>query len=178
MSSYKSKSSELVVSEKSTMHTIQQAAAHPRLLHELDILFRELDRRIAAHQPTCRNRGACCKFGAFGHKLYVTTLELAYFHAKHPERFPLAVADSGPLESATAHGADPQDRTCPFQENGLCTTREGRPLGCRVFFCESADEDWQGAITEWALAQLRELHQRFGIAYSYVEWLSALGSEP
>jgi len=162
----------------STMNTIQQAAGHPELLRELEVLFGELDRRVAAHQPVCRNRGACCKFGAFGHKLYVTTLELAYFHAKHPERFPLAVADSSPRDSSTEHNTDSQNHTCPFQENGLCTTREGRPVGCRVFFCESAGEDWQGEITEWALAQLRELHERFGVSYSYVEWLSALNNEP
>ncbi len=160
------------------MHTIQQAAAHPELLRELEILFGELDRRVAAHQPTCRNRGVCCKFGAFGHKLYVTTLELAYFHANHPERFPLGGADASRRESATTHNTDSQDHTCPFQEDGLCTTREGRPVGCRVFFCESADEGWQGEVTEWALAQLRELHERFGVSYSYVEWLSALSNEP
>ncbi len=53
---------------------IQQASTNPALLAELDAFFGQLDQRIADRQPVCRNRGACCKFGAFGIKLYVTTL--------------------------------------------------------------------------------------------------------
>ncbi len=47
-------------------------------------------------------------------------------------------------------------------------------MGCRVFFCESADEGWQNELTEWALARLREMHQRFDVPYVYSEWLTAL----
>ena len=173
---------------------IQQASANPALLAELDAFFQQLDQRIAEHQPVCRNRGVCCKFGAFGHRLYVTTLELAYFRARHADRlqkqdptparadpraagFPsglsLRVEDSlrGPT---TSENADTANQVCPFQQEGMCTTREGRPLGCRVFFCESADEGWQSELTEWALARLRKMHEQFDVAYSYTEWLAAL----
>ncbi len=174
--------------------SIQQASTNQALLAELDAFFGQLDQRIADHQPVCRNRGACCKFDAFGHKLYVTTLELAYFRARHGDRlqeqdprsaqddqraagFPsglsLRVEDSlrGP---ATSENAATVNQQCPFQHDGLCTTREGRPVGCRVFFCESADESWQSELTEWALARLREMHEQFDVAYSYTEWLAAL----
>ncbi|MCH8851880.1 MAG: hypothetical protein IID41_04435 [Planctomycetes bacterium] len=163
---------------------IQQASTNPALLAELDAFFGELDRRIAEHQPVCRNRGACCKFGAFGHKLYVTTLELAYFRARHPDR--LQEQDPRPAqgnqgaagfslrELTASENASAANQDCPFQQNGICTTREGRPLGCRVFFCESADEGWQSELTEWALARLRQMHEQFDVAYSYTEWLAAL----
>ena len=163
---------------------IQKAATNPALLAELDAFFAQLDQRIADHQPVCRNRGACCKFGAFGHKLYVTTLELAYFRARHADR--LQERDLRPKQEdqraagfslrglAISKNAAAANQSCPYQQNGLCTTREGRPLGCRVFFCESADEGWQSELTEWALGRLREMHERFDVPYVYSEWLAAL----
>ncbi len=163
---------------------IQQASANPALLAELDAFFGQLDQRIADHQPVCRNRGVCCKFGAFGHKLYVTTLELAYFQARHADR--LGEHSAPPAQEdqraagfslrglAIIENAATANQSCPYQQNGQCTTREGRPLGCRVFFCESADEGWQSELTEWALARLREMHERFDVPYVYSEWLSAL----
>ncbi len=163
---------------------IQKASANPALLAELDAFFGQLDQRIAEHQPVCRNRGVCCKFGAFGHKLYVTTLELAYFRAHHADR--LQKQDPRPAQgnqgaagfslrvSSAGEGASGAEQSCPYQQNGLCTTREGRPIGCRVFFCESADEGWQSELTEWALARLREMHEQFDVPYVYSEWLTAL----
>ena len=163
---------------------IQQASTNPALLAELDAFFGELDQRIAERQPVCRNRGACCKFGAFGHKLYVTTLELAYFRARHPDRLQEQYAPSTQNAQraagfslrglAISENPTTAKQVCPFQQDGMCTTREGRPLGCRVFFCESADEGWQSELTEWALARLRKIHEQFDVAYSYTEWLAAL----
>ncbi len=163
---------------------IQKASANPALLAELDAFFGQLDQRIADRHPVCRNRGVCCKFGAFGHKLYVTTLELAFFQARHPDR--LHEQDPRPAQTnqraagfslrelATSENAEKANQSCPFQQEGMCTTREGRPLGCRVFFCESADEGWQSELTEWALARLREMHERFDVPYVYSEWVTAL----
>ncbi len=163
---------------------IQQASTNPALLAELDAFFGQLDQRIAEHQPVCRNRGVCCKFDAFGHKLYVTTLELAYFRARHadrlqeqnprPKRDAQRAAGFSLRDSNAANAASGGEQSCPFQLDGLCTTREARPVGCRVFFCESADERWQSELTEWALARLREMHEQFDVAYSYTEWLAAL----
>jgi Fe-S-cluster containining protein len=164
--------------------SIQQASTNPALLAELDAFFGQLDQRIADHQPVCRNRGVCCKFDAFGHKLYVTTLELAYFRARHADRLQdqdprAAQEDQGAAgfslrDCNAANGSVGAEQSCPFQMDGRCTTREGRPVGCRVFFCESADEGWQSELTEWALAGLREMHERFDVPYNYTEWLAAL----
>jgi hypothetical protein len=141
---------------------IEKAATNPELIDALNSLYAELDSRIAAHRPVCRNRTTCCKFDTFGHKLYVTTLELAFFRAHHADEISRTTIDSPPLAQ------------CPYQVDGLCTTREGRPVGCRVFFCESKDESWQGEITEWALEQLRGIHSKFNVPYSYMEWTVGL----
>ena len=167
---------------------ISRAPEDAKLLAEVDALYAELDRRIAAHHPICRNRGACCKFDTFGHKLYVTTLELAYFRAHHADRLQRQPARSerqdqraagfSPRGSAESKNIALARQSCPFQQNGLCSTRAGRPIGCRVFYCESADEGWQSELTEWAISRLRELHERFEVPYSYTEWLTALGETP
>ncbi len=117
-----------------------------------------LETDIAAHRPVCRRRGDCCRFGNFGHQLYVTPAELAFF--------------LGTVEAETV--VPPGARACPYQIDGLCGVRLSRPMGCRVFFCESAGQGWQERLTESALAELRGLHARFALPYAYVEWLGAL----
>jgi hypothetical protein len=121
-------------------------------------LFARLDETIAGHNPVCTNRGLCCHFDAFGHRLYVTSAELAYF---------LAHA-AGPLR------AGPDPGSCPYQIDGFCTAREQRPAGCRIFFCDPAARHWQSPLTEQTLRLLRDLHERFDLPYAYVEWRSAL----
>jgi Fe-S-cluster containining protein len=121
--------------------------------------YEDVDASIAAHQPVCINRGNCCKFAAFGHRLYVTDAELAYFLDGRAERL-IAV--------------DPAAGTCPYQQAGRCTAREHRPLGCRVFFCEESARDWQGPEYERHLSRLKQIGADFDIPYRYREWLSAL----
>ena len=43
--------------------------------------FERADVRIAALPGTCWNKGACCRFGEYGHRLYVTALEVCYYLA-------------------------------------------------------------------------------------------------
>lgn len=121
-------------------------------------LYEEVDREVAARSPICTNRGACCKFAEYGHRLYVTSVELAYFAGGHADDW--RMPDGG--------GA------CPYQRGGVCTAREHRPLGCRVFFCDAASANWQGPLYEEFLARLQRLGEDLGVEYRYVEWLSAL----
>lgn len=130
----------------------------PDLADAMRAFYERVDAAIAARHPVCQNRGACCKFEAFGHKLYVTTPELAYFAGGRR-------SDWRPV----AGGA-----TCPYQVEGQCTAREHRPLGCRVFFCDPAAQDWQPDAYEAHLAELRAMCDAEGIEYRNVEWLSAL----
>ncbi len=119
-------------------------------------LYHRLDERVASHAPVCINRGLCCKFDSYGHSLFVTSAELAYFIAETP----------------TAAG--PHNGTCPHQRDGICTTRHQRPTGCRIFFCEALDRSWPSDETEFVLDELKSLHVRFQLPYAYVEWLAAL----
>ena len=56
---------------------------------------------------------------------------------------------------------------CPFQKDNLCTAREHRPLGCRVFYCDPAYQETGNAITEKYLRKLKELAARHGLAWRY-----------
>lgn len=134
------------------------AACSDALAADMADFYADLDAAIAAHRPTCWNKGACCKFADYGHKLFVTSVELAYFvrgqcHAWIP----------------------PTDHTaCPYQQGGLCTAREHRPMGCRVFFCDPAAQHWQNDEYERQLEKLKAIGNRHGVDYRYIEWLSGL----
>jgi Fe-S-cluster containining protein len=65
-------------------------------------------------------------------------------------------------------------RGCPFQVEGLCTAREARPLGCRLYFCDENAQSWQSEVYEKYHAKLRAVHERFGLPYRYLEWRAAL----
>lgn len=96
----------------------------------MQVFYTEVDAAVASHSPVCINRGHCCKFDSFGHKLYVTDVELRYFS-----------------EGMRSRWIDPTDEAkCPYQSGGRCNARERRPLGCRVFFCDPAAQGWQGGV--------------------------------
>lgn len=119
----------------------------------------DVDASIARHKPLCINRGDCCKFAAFGHRLYVTDVELIYFlHGEADRLLP----------------ADPAAGACPYQQAGRCTAREHRPLGCRIYFCDENARDGQGPEYERGLERLKRIGGQFDIPYRYREWLSAL----
>jgi len=128
-------------------------------LAEVEALYAALDERTAARGPVCVNRGLCCQFEAYGHSLFVTPVELAYF---------LGTAGVGAF-SAPTPGA------CPHQRAGMCTVRHARPMGCRVFYCDAGAQDWQAEETEHTLDELKQLHVRYEVPYAYCEWLDALG---
>jgi Fe-S-cluster containining protein len=131
----------------------------PDLTAAMQAFYADVDSLIAARQPVCVNRGLCCRFDSFGHRLYVTGLELIYFlHGRH-----------GAWRSPKGLYA------CPYQIQGLCAARPHRPLGCRVFFCDGNSQAWQGPEYERRLAELKRLGSQLGVEYRYIEWLSALG---
>lgn len=121
--------------------------------------YSRVDEQIARRGPVCVNRGACCKFGSYGHRLFVTEVELAYF----------GMGQAGAIRAPD--GAD----ACPYQVTGLCTARTHRPLGCRIFFCDPAAQHWQSDEYERGLLELKQIGEEFGIEYRYQEWLAALG---
>jgi hypothetical protein len=137
---------------------IREAAANAEFCEEVEALYAELEAQIAARQPVCRNRGECCNFGGYGHRLFVTPVEVAYFLAR-PHG---AVRPPGGSEA------------CPYHVDGRCDARAARPAGCRIFYCDPHSRHWQSPLTEEALARLKGLHGRFGLPYAYVDWMEAL----
>lgn len=129
-------------------------------------LYEQLDAAIAAKGPTCWQSGKCCHFDAYGHRLYVTGLEIARFVRLAPER---ASAKQGALP-VLGQG----DAACPWQVDNACTAHGVRPMGCRIFFCQRGTEAWQQDLYEQYLRQLRELHAEHGLEYRYMEWLGGL----
>jgi Fe-S-cluster containining protein len=121
------------------------------------VIYAEVDAEIAAASPRCDRSGACCRFGSYGHRLYATRAEAIVFA----------------LRQAPPSGAITDD-VCPYQVDGLCTAREGRPLGCRVFFC---DPGWKGkgeALTERMLRRIGALSERLGVEREYRPFLAHL----
>jgi hypothetical protein len=114
-------------------------------------LYREVDRDVAAAGPVCVASGRCCRFREYGHTLFLSGLEADVLLAGAPPYDP---------ETVTAD-------FCPFQKATLCTAREPRPLGCRVFFCDPAYQETAGRITETYLRRLKELAEEHGVAWRY-----------
>ncbi|HZL98954.1 MAG TPA: hypothetical protein VFD43_01765 [Planctomycetota bacterium] len=122
---------------------------------ELAALYARVDAEIAARRPRCELSGRCCDFPTSGQRLYATDLESGY-----------ALAAAG--------GAPPAPSgSCPWYADGLCRNRAGRPLGCRVYFCDPAWEPDMPAVYERYHAELRALHERFGLPYRYRPFVEA-----
>ncbi len=138
-------------------------------------LYAELAAAVAERRPVCNASGRCCKFETYGHRLYVTTLEIAWFLQRvkpgkpvHPESnerqgISLQQLSESPLQDA-----------CSYQIDGLCSVHTVRPLGCRVYFCEEGTESWQQDQTELFLDRLKQLHIDEGLPYQYMEWRAGL----
>jgi len=131
-------------------------ALRPEVIRAMQEFYAEADREIAEQGPNCWNKGECCRFGEFGHRLYVTTLEIVYY---------LATGNLPPPVTADA---------CPHSLDGRCVVRRHRPLGCRVFHCDPHAQQWQGPLTERRLIRLRAMHEELKVPYEYVDWMAVL----
>ena len=56
---------------------------------------------------------------------------------------------------------------CPFQKDNLCTAREPRPLGCRIYYCDPNYQETSNRITEKYLAKLKQLADENVINWQY-----------
>lgn len=144
--------------QKELREAVEAAARRSDVIEAMYRFLARVDGLVASRQPTCWNRAACCHFDVYGHRLYVTTLEAAYF--VHDMQTPRPVTGG----------------SCPYAQDGRCRARPARPMGCRVFFCDPRAEHWQGPLSEQLLAELRGLHAKLQVPYHYAEWLSVLRS--
>jgi hypothetical protein len=123
-------------------------------LARLDELYADLDRELAALAPRCELSGRCCDFPKSGLTLFATALEM--------ER----LRRSG----APARQDDPA--LCPHWSGGTCHARDGRPLGCRLYFCDASKAAELEELSVRYHARLRSLHDVTGFAYRYARFLA------
>lgn len=129
----------------------------PKLTAALDALYAEFAVSAAERKPRCDASGRCCRFESFGHRLFITTGELASFVGRAPT--------GNPAWDGTG---------CVYQVDGLCGVHAVRPFGCRVFFCDPTAADWQQEMYERYHQRIAVLHDQFGVEYLYVEWREGL----
>lgn len=125
---------------------------------ELSEIYEELDEDLSRLAPECKACGQCCHFESFGHVLFASSLEVNYLLRKagHPKR---------PVKK----------EACPYLVSNLCTVREHRTLGCRVFFCQ---KDWPNTsqdLYESYFRRIKDLSAKYQLEWCYAPMLSALG---
>ena len=129
------------------MTTVPQPSGIGRKVLEL---YAEVDREVAAAGPICIASGKCCRFKEYGHTLFLSTLEADVL-----------------LDAAPAYDRPVSADFCPFQKENLCTAREPRPLGCRVYYCDPNYQEAGNQITEKYLSKLKQLAEANGISWQY-----------
>ena len=112
-------------------------------------IYSSADAAVAAAGPICESSGRCCRFTEYGHTLFLSDMEAEYLLATAPG-----------YDHVTPDG-------CPFQVEGLCTARDERPLGCRVYFCDAKYQDAMPVILETHLQKLKQLADNAGRPWRY-----------
>ena len=113
-------------------------------------LYQAVDQDVKAAGPVCVASGRCCRFKEYGHTLFLSNLEAEVLLAAAPPY-------EGPVTADY----------CPFQKGNLCTAREPRPLGCRVYYCDPNYQETAPKITEKYLHRLKELADANGVPWLY-----------
>ncbi len=118
------------------------------------------DREVSKHSPKCEASGKCCRFKEYGHRLYLSHMEAKLL-----------------LKGAPAHAIPADENGCPFQIEGLCTRREERPLGCRVYFCDPTFSGSMEQIMEEGIRRLKALADHHETGWDYAS-LHAFLNDP
>jgi len=154
--------------------SLHSAARTPQVHNAITELYERLDAQVCQRGPVCWSSGKCCNFEQYGHRLYVTALEIAWVLAQAQT----PVGDHTPPEVAAGQRVKLDQLTlqesCPYQIDRLCSIHTIRPMGCRVFFCQQGTEQWQKDLYETFLTKLRRLHDDFALPYRYMEWRAGL----
>jgi hypothetical protein len=120
-------------------------------------LYNWIDHQLES-SGACGACGRCCDFENFGHKLYITSVELKYFAERMPDNLK-------PMTTGI----------CPYRIDGKCSVYEYRFAGCRIFAC-GRDETLQSDIMEQSLKKLKQIGTEFNIPYNYTDLKIALKS--
>ncbi|MEM9790436.1 MAG: hypothetical protein AAF842_08510 [Planctomycetota bacterium] len=146
-----------------------EAAGEAAVVEAIEAVHRRIGEAVAQRGPRCDQSGRCCRFGDYGHDLYVTGLEIAVFRRRAAEPV-LGATESGKVTLPQLG----DERVCPYMVDRSCSVHAARPAGCRIFFCEPGTQDWQQGLYEQSLDAIRQLHNERGLPYRYMEWLDGL----
>lgn len=123
-------------------------------IRALKSLYEQVESEIAKHGPVCVLSGRCCRFQEYGHDLFVSRLEAIYWF--------------GTGEPAVSAESWIPGQNCPWQSpSGMCTARQGRPLGCRVYFCDPHFSEVMPDIAEHAISELKRITSKAGMPWDY-----------
>lgn len=123
---------------------------HPEMRSGLLALYEEVGAKVAAASPVCELSGRCCRFKEYGHTLFISRPEAELL-----------------LEQGLPANAEISDAGCPFQISGLCTAREKRPLGCRIYYCDPKYAGIGEEISEQSIRSLKGLHENTDTSWEY-----------
>ena len=143
-----------------------EASQRREVRDAVERIHQQLADEVRLHKPLCLASGSCCRFDEFEHRLYATGLEATLALDICSEQGRGIGAED--VASARQRGG------CPWQEGRLCTARRGRPVGCRVFFCDPRLSEWVPQLAEWAHGAIKRVHEEFQVPYSYGEWRDML----
>ena len=135
------------------------AAVSGEIIRKVSEVYEWIDSQVleaGSLAGQCAECGKCCDFDAFGHKLFVTSVEVVHFWAAH----------AGALKEMVGG-------RCPYNVGGKCASYESRFAGCRIFSCKG-DADFQSGLTEAALKKLKGLCIEYDVPYRYMDIASAL----
>ncbi len=113
-------------------------------------VYAATDAAVQTAGPRCDSSGRCCRFTEYGHTLFISQFEAELL-----------------LESAPAYDQPVTRDGCPFQVDNLCTARDARPLGCRIYFCDPTYQETGNQITEDAIAQLKRIADEHDTGWRY-----------
>ena len=148
--------------QKTVAAAVKRAASSAGVVLAVQALYEELVNEVRPYAPSCEMSGRCCRFEQYGHRLYVTTAELAAF-----------VAMARRLPCARHLGRNSDAGACRYQSKNLCTAYSLRPMGCRLFYCDERTREPLQTLFERMHGRLRELHKDMDVPYYYLEWREA-----
>lgn len=126
-------------------------------LAELEQVYQDLAREVDAAAVRCDLSGVCCDFERSGHVLFATELEVEY-----ARRHGASVVPEAPAVA------------CPFFVDRRCELRNGRPLGCRVYFCDPNYAEKMHELAERHHRRVAEIHERHRIGYRYDRFIDRI----
>lgn len=155
----------------SLVKSITKAAVDKELCRAVGDLYRQVEMEVGQLEVSCRQCGKCCCFGKFGQALLASTAEVGYLLAwlkKQPSK----------LKEVSAKKIESSHEVCPFLEDEHCGVREGRALGCRVFFCqaEALDKERMENMYEDFHKRIVDLHEQSELSYQYLGWGEAMSA--